>query len=140
MRDILNHKVKHREWYRPFAPVCTAEDSSKYFTNTNDIPYMSVICETRDQYKQELPSITHVDGTCRLQTVTEEQHEFLYKVLKEIEKQDNYPIVLNTSFNPAGEPIVNYYEVALEMLKATDLDYVLIEDTFFWFKNKNSLQ
>jgi len=48
--------------------------------------------------------------------------------------------VLNTSFNPAGEPIVNYYEAALEMLKATDLDYVLIEDTFFWFKDENSLE
>tara|TARA_Y100000034_G_scaffold127174_1_gene179588 strand:+ start:1028 stop:2716 length:1689 start_codon:yes stop_codon:yes gene_type:complete len=136
MRDILNHKVKHREWYRPFAPVCTAEDSSKYFTNTKDIPYMSVICYTRDQYREHLPSITHVDGSCRLQTVTEDQHEFLYKVLKEIESQNGHPIVLNTSFNPAGEPIVNYYEAALEMLKTTDLDYVLIEDTFFWLKSE----
>lgn len=140
MRDILNHKVKNREWYRPFAPVCTSEDASKYFTNNKDIPYMSVICYTKDEYKKELPSITHVDGSCRLQTVTKSQHNFLYKVLKEIEKQNSYPIVLNTSFNPAGEPIVNYYEAALKMLEETDLDYVLIEDTFFWFKNENSLQ
>ena len=140
MRDILNHKVKHREWYRPFAPVCTAEDASKYFTNDSEIPYMSVICYTKDEYKAQLPSITHVDDSCRLQTVTQHQHNFLYEVLKHIEKQNNYPIVLNTSFNPAGEPIVNYYKAALEMLKATDLDYVLIEDTFFWFKDENSLE
>ena len=132
MRDILNEKVKHREWYRPFAPVCTAEDSKKYFTNDCEIPYMSVICYTRDEFKDLLPSITHVDGSCRLQTVTEDQHSFLYSTLREIEKINGHPIVLNTSFNPGGEPILNYYEVALEMLKTTGLDYVLIEDTLFW--------
>ena len=132
MRDILNEKVKHREWYRPFAPVCTAEDSEKYFTNDWDIPYMSVICYTRDEFKELLPSITHVDGSCRLQTVTSDQHPFLYSTLREIEKINGHPIVLNTSFNPGGEPILNYYKVALEMLDSTGLDYVLIENTLFW--------
>ena len=132
MRDILNEKVKHREWYRPFAPVCTAEDSKKYFTNDCDIPYMSVICYTRDEFKGLLPSITHVDGSCRLQTVTNDQHPFLYSTLREIEKINGHPIVLNTSFNPGGEPILNYYQVALEMLDTTGLDYVLIENTLFW--------
>lgn len=132
MRDILNEKVKHREWYRPFAPVCTQEDASEYFTNKHAIPYMSVICYTKDQHAQKLPSITHVDGSSRLQTVSKSQNAFLHKTLKEIEKINNYPICLNTSFNPGGEPILNYYEVALQMLEDTDLDYVLIEDTLFW--------
>ena len=60
------------------------------------------------------------------------QHPFLHSVLKHVETHTGYPIVLNTSFNPGGEPILNYYEVALEMLQSTDLDYVLIEDEFFW--------
>ena len=132
MREVLNDKVKHREWYRPFAPVCTAEDSSKYFSNSSEIPYMSVICYTLDSHKEKLPAVTHVDGSSRLQTVSSSQHPFLHSVLKHVEKHTGYPIVLNTSFNPGGEPILNYYEVALKMLESTDLDYVLIEDEFFW--------
>jgi carbamoyltransferase len=137
MRDVLNEKVKHREWYRPFAPVCTAEDAHKYFTNKNDIPYMSVICYTNDEHSENLPSVTHVDGSSRLQTVDSSQNSFLHKTLKEIEKINGYPICVNTSFNPGGEPILNYYEVALQMLKDTDLDYVLIEDILFWDKEFN---
>ncbi len=82
MRDILNRKVKHREWYRPFAPVVTAEDAQKYFTNKSDIPYMSVICYTKREYRKKLPSITHVDGSARLQTIKKEHNSFLYETLK----------------------------------------------------------
>ena len=139
MRDVLNEKVKHREWYRPFAPVCTAEDSSTYFTNKKEIPYMSVICYTKDEYVNELPSITHVDKSSRLQTVSEAENSFLYKTLKEIESLSGYPICLNTSFNPGGEPIVNYYKVGLKMLEETDRDYVLIEDVLFWHKKENDV-
>ena len=138
MRSILNEKVKHREWYRPFAPVCVSESASKYFTNTSEIPYMSVICHTRDKYISKLPSVTHVDGSSRLQTVSKSQNSFLHDTLKEVEELTGFPIVLNTSFNPGGEPIVNYYEVALEMLDSTDLDYVLIEDELFYtLKNED---
>lgn len=139
MRDILNSKVKHREWYRPFAPMCTAEDASKFFTNTEDIPYMSVICYTRDEYKEALPSITHVDGSARLQTVTPEQNEFIHATLREFGKISGYPIILNTSFNPRGEPILNYCHVALEMLDSTDMDLVLIENTLFCKKGNEHL-
>ena len=139
MRDILNHKVKNREWFRPFAPVCIAEKANKYFTNAREIPYMSVICYTKEEYRDLLPSITHVDGSSRLQTVKEDQHPFLYKTLENIEKINGAPICLNTSFNPGGEPILNYYHVGLQMLKDTDLDYVLIEDTLFWHKEENNV-
>ena len=139
MREILNNKVKKREWYRPFAPVCTAEDAKKYFTNLNDIPYMSVICYTKEKYKNLLPSITHVDGSCRLQTINKYQNNFLWSLLKEFEKLSKFPILLNTSFNPGGEPILNYCEVGLQMLKDTDLDFVLIENTLF-SKNKDKLK
>ena len=139
MKDILNSKVKHREWYRPFAPVVTAESAEKYFTCVADIPYMSVICYTRKEYRDVLPSITHVDGSARLQTVNKEQNGFIYDVLKEFEKLSGYPIILNTSFNPRGEPILNYCSVALEMLNTTDMDLVLIENVLFCKKGRESL-
>lgn len=131
MRAVLNQKVKHREWYRPFAPVATAEDAPKYFTNSRDIPYMSVICYVRPEYRDHLPSITHVDGSARLQTIRRKHNSFLWESLKEFEKLSGMPIMLNTSFNPGGEPILNFCAVALEMLKTTGLDLVLIENTLF---------
>lgn len=139
MKDIINSKVKHREWYRPFAPVVTAEDSSKYFTNSDDIPYMSVICYTRPEYREVLPSITHVDGSARVQTVRRDQNQYLYDTLKEFEKQTGYPILLNTSFNPKGEPILNYCKVGVEMLDSTQMDMVLIGNTFFTKKGREDL-
>ncbi len=131
MKDIVNRKVKHREWYRPFAPIAAAERTSEYFTNTADIPYMSVICYTRPEYREQLPSITHVDGSCRLQSLRQDQHPFMHQTLMEFEKLSGMPIMLNTSFNPGGEPILNYYAVGLEMLNSTELDLVLIENTLF---------
>jgi carbamoyltransferase len=139
MRDILNNKVKHREWYRPFAPIVTEEDSQKFFTNTAPVPYMSVICETRKEYRDKLPSITHVDGTARIQTVNPEQNRFIYQSLKEFEKLTGMPIFLNTSYNPGGEPILNFCEVGLEMLDKTDLDLVIIGNTVFSNHAKKSL-
>ncbi len=131
MRDILNEKVKHREWYRPFAPVAHAESASTFFTNSDEIPYMSVICFTKKQYATDLPSVTHVDGSARLQTVRREHNSFLHAAIGEFERRTGFPILLNTSFNPGGEPIVNYCSVGLDMLKKTELDCVLIEDTLF---------
>lgn len=131
MRDILNDKVKHREWYRPFAPMVTEEDAQKYFTNPRPIPYMSVICDTREEYQDKLPSITHVDGSARIQTINANQNPLIYKALKEFEKITGMPIFLNTSFNPAGEPILNFCEVGLEMLDSTDMDLIIIENTVF---------
>jgi carbamoyltransferase len=139
MREILNHKVKHREWYRPFAPVVTAEDTHRYFTNAEEIPYMSVICYTKEEYQKMLPSITHVDGSCRLQTIRRNQNEFLYDTIKAFEKITGHPVVLNTSFNPGGEPILNFAHVGLEMLDKTQMDIVLIDDTFFARKGNQAV-
>ena len=78
-----------------------------------------------------LPSITHVDGSSRLQTLRKDAHPFMHETLMEFEKLSGMPIMLNTSFNPGGEPILNYYSVGLEMLDTTELDFVLIEDSLF---------
>ena len=131
MKKILNEKVKHREWFRPFAPVCTLKDAPIYFTSEGPINYMSVICYTREEFRDKLPSITHVDGTARLQTITREQNPFLYDLLKEFEKLSGYPILLNTSLNPRGEPILNYLKVGLEMIENTGLDYIAYNNTIF---------
>lgn len=139
MRDILNDKVKHREWYRPFAPIVSEEDSQKYFTNTAPVPYMSVICYTRPEFREKLPSITHIDGSARIQTVNKEQNPFIYETLKEFEKLSGMPIILNTSYNPAGEPILNFCEVGLSMLDNTDMDLVITENTIFSNKLKDQL-
>ena len=140
MKQILNDKVKHREWFRPFAPVCAYEDSKKFFTNQNEILYMSVICYTKEEYQAIMPAITHIDGSARLQTVTKETNFFLWKLIKEFKNLSNIPVLLNTSFNPGGEPIVNFCEVGLKMLETTNLDYVLIENTIFTdLKNKDKL-
>ena len=131
MREILNKKIKHREWFRPFAPVCTYEDANKFFTAEGEICYMSVICYTRKEYRKILPSVTHVDGTARLQTIIRENNPFLYDLLKEFEVFSGYPILLNTSLNPKGEPILNYLKGALEMLKTTEMDYIVYKNVLF---------
>ena len=92
---------------------------------------MSVICYTREEYREKLPSISHVDGSARIQTVSRAQNSFIYFILKEFEKVSGMPIMLNTSYNPAGEPILNFCEVGLSMLDNTDLDLVIIENVVF---------
>lgn len=131
MRTILNERVKRREWYRPFAPIVCAEDAHRYFTNDADVPYMSVICCTKCEYRELLPAITHVDGSARLQTLRRDQLPWLHETLREFEKLSGVPILLNTSFNPGGEPILNFCAVGLEMLNKSGLDLVLIDDTLF---------
>jgi carbamoyltransferase len=139
MRTLLNEKVKHREWYRPFAPVITAENVSQYFTTEVDIPYMSVICHTRPEYREQLPSITHVDGSARVQTIRQDHNPWLHRTLKEFEQLSGMPILLNTSFNPGGEPILNFCRVGLEMLTSSELDLVLIDNTLFCKPGQESL-
>ena len=131
MKDILNSKVKFREWYRPFAPVCRLEDSEIYFNDVFESKYMSYAPTVKEQYREILPSITHIDGTARLQTVREEDHKLFYDILTELKKRDEIPIILNTSFNMKGYPILTTIEDALRVLNETEMDYVYIEGYLF---------
>ena len=132
MKDTLNEKVKFREWYRPFAPVCLLGDSSEYFENVFESNYMSHAPKVREKYKTVLKSITHVDDTSRLQTVCEETgHEFFKNILVELKSRNEIPVILNTSFNIRGYPILTTIEDALYVLDNTELDYVLIEGYLF---------
>ena len=130
MKDILNSKVKFREWYRPFAPFCKKEEAHKWFETRNfdNLEYMSYAPVVK---VDTLPSITHVDGTARLQTVTEESHPDFYELLTEFGKISETNVLLNTSFNIRGYPILSRIEDALYALNNTDMDYVVIEDYLF---------
>ena len=130
MKDILNSKVKFREWYRPFAPFCKKEDADKYFDTYSyeNLEFMSYAPKVK---VDTLPSITHVDGTARLQTVTEESHSHFYELLTEFGKLSETNVLLNTSFNIRGYPILSTIEDALYALENTEMDYVVIEDYLF---------
>ena len=127
MKDILNSKVKHRESYRPFAPFCKKEDAHKYFESRDfeNMEYMSFAVKVK---VDTLPSITHVDGTARLQTVTEESHSHFYELLTEFGKISDTNVLLNTSFNTRGKPILSTISDAVDILNETELDCVIIDD------------
>jgi len=129
MKDIINNKVKHREWYRPFAPVVKTEDANKYFDMLEDSPYMSFAFEVKPEFRQILSPITHIDNTARVQTLNRETNEWLYDLLSEVEKINKYPILLNTSFNINGKPIVSSIKEAFYLLDNTQLDGLFIDKT-----------
>lgn len=132
MKDILNKKVKNREWYRPFAPMCREEDASTFFEIKNPSVYrwMSFCPKVKEQHRKNLESITHVDGTARLQTVTSTQNEWLYELLTMLAEKSSYPVLLNTSFNIAGKPILNTYRDAVWMLENTQMDGLILENYY----------
>jgi|MDSZ01.2.fsa_nt_gb carbamoyltransferase len=130
MKDKLNAKIKFREWFRPFAPVCRLEDKDKFFDKAYESPFMSFAPIVKEEYREALCDITHVDGTTRLQTVTQDQHAFLYELLSEMDKAGLIPVLLNTSFNIKGEPILTKYALAIRALEETDLDYIYLDKKY----------
>ncbi len=130
MKDVLNARVKHREAFRPFAPSILKEYASDYFELSCESPYMLLIAKVNEDKKKIVPSITHVDGTARVQTVTREENGRFYDLIEEFHKITNIPVILNTSFNIAGEPIVETPADALRCFMSTEIDYLIIEDYF----------
>lgn len=139
MKDILNTKVKHREAFRPFAPSVLLEHTPQYFDLNCESPYMLLVAEVRGNKKGIVPAITHVDGTARVQTVTKADNGIFYDLIQEFYKITGVPIVLNTSFNIAGEPIVETPEDALKCFMSTEMDYLIIEDFFIDAKGPKKL-
>ncbi len=124
-KDILNNRVKHRESYRPFAPSILEENCNQYFELDVPSPYMLLIAKVK---KNTIPAVTHVDNTARVQTVTKNTNTKFYNLIKEFNKITNVPCILNTSFNDAGDPIVETPEDALYTLMKCDMDYLYIGD------------
>ena len=129
MKDIINAKVKGREWYRPFAPFCKKENAYKWFESTNfeHMEFMSFAPDVKEEWRDKLPSVTHFDGSSRLQTVTEQSHKYFYDVLTEFEKLTGKGVLLNTSFNIRGKAILNTMREAVFCLHNTEMDAVVID-------------
>lgn len=127
MKDKLNMQVKHRESFRPFAPACLEESVDEYFNLNCPSPFMLLIAKVK---KDNVPAITHIDSTARVQTVNAEQNPKFYSLIKEFQKLTGVPIVLNTSFNDSGEPIVETPEDAVRTFKSTNLDALIVGNYF----------
>jgi len=129
MKDLLNSRVKHRQAFRPFAPIVLAERASEVFEGDEDSPFMLLAKRVRPEWQDKIPAIVHVDGTARVQTIRQEHNERLYMLLKEFEKITGIPVLLNTSFNIRGEPIVETPADAMKCFLSTGIDYLAMHDT-----------
>jgi carbamoyltransferase len=131
-KDFLNYRVKHREAFRPFAPACLAEEAESWFELTDsapESPFMMRACRVRASMGSRIPAVVHVDGSARVQTLTKEDNGTFYDLVRRFYDKTGVPIVLNTSFNIAGEPLVETPADALWCLLATGLDGCVIEGT-----------
>jgi len=126
MKDTLNAKVKFREWFRPFAPMVRLEDVNKYFHFDRDSRFMSFSPRVREEFANQIKAAVHVDGTSRIQTVSRSDNEFIHGLLTLLSDKYDKGIVLNTSFNIKGRPILTTIEDAVEVLQNTELDYLFI--------------
>jgi carbamoyltransferase len=131
MKDILNFKVKHREWFRPFAPIVRLEDVSKYFEWEGESRWMNFCPKVRLEYIDKIPAVVHVDGTARVQTITREQNEFIYDLLTLFEEKTGIGVLLNTSFNIDGKPILSTYKDAFKVFDETQLDRLYLNGYYF---------
>ncbi len=128
MKDKINAEVKHREAYRPFAPSCPTEHRSKYFDIEVEAPFMLKVCPVRPEMRDKVPAITHVDGSARLQTVDAKTNPRYHRMINAFGDLSGVPVVLNTSFNIMGEPIVESPLQAIRCFFSTGLDVLVLGD------------
>jgi len=128
-KDHVNH-VKQREWFRPFAGSILHEDVHEWFDlrGLDSSPYMMFAVNALESKKTQIPAIIHVDGTCRVQTVTEKQNYHFYNLIQEFKDITGVPILFNTSFNLAGDCIVETLEDAVSTLKKSEIDYLYLPE------------
>jgi carbamoyltransferase len=131
MKDKINRLVKGREAYRPFAPVVPLEHAQVWFDHAQAAPFMSFTLPWKPTQGAKVPAVVHEDGTGRLQTVTAQDNPWMHQLCQEMGATTGVPIVLNTSFNIMGKPIVHSVEDAMAMFMTSGLDALLIEDTLF---------
>ena len=127
MKDIINKKVKHRQWFRPFAPSILKEDVKDWFVRDVDSPYMTTVLKFKEEIQDKVPAVVHLDGTGRLLTVTKNDNEWYHGFISKFKEKTGVPIVLNTSFNDR-EPIVETPEHAINCFLRTDIDYLYFNE------------
>jgi carbamoyltransferase len=127
MQDIVNRKIKLRESFRPFCPSVLEEDSEKYFSGKQSAaPYMTITYDVKKEMQKVIPAVTHVDGTARIQTVSEKQNPLYYSLLKKLKQKTGHGVVMNTSFNLSHEPIVCTPRHAVATFFSSGLDSLVI--------------
>lgn len=146
MQSVMNLKIKYRESFRPFAPSCLEEKAAEYFDLDRPSPYMLLVADVQEercllsknshkevefndminQVRSDIPAITHVDNSARIQTVTQETNKPYYDIIKAFEKLTGYGVIINTSFNVRGEPIVCTPEDAYRCFMRTEMDYLVL--------------
>lgn len=134
MKDTINKVIKKREGFRPFAPMVCFEDQGKYFESDEYVPYMNQVVKVKEEYRDILVAVTHIDGTARIQSVA--KNAPCYDLLKEFEKITGYPILLNTSFNVKDKTMVLTPQDAMDTFLSTDMD-VLVMGDYIIYKQKS---
>jgi carbamoyltransferase len=125
MKDVLNDRIKKREPFRPFAPSILEERVADYFEQTHPAPTMLMVYQIKEEWRQEIPAVTHVDGSGRLQTVSREVNERYYQLISDFAAMTGVPVVLNTSFNE-NEPIVCTPQEAIDCFQKTRMDVLYL--------------
>jgi carbamoyltransferase len=125
-KDIMNNRVKHREYWRPFAGIILEEYLTEYFEESDNSPYMLYSFNVKDEKINEISAIVHVDKTCRIQTISNKYHPETTKLLREYHSITGIPVILNTSFNDNGEPIVESPKDAVKAFKNLNIDFLVI--------------
>jgi len=127
MKDMINKKVKHRQWYRPFAPSVLEEHGEEWFEDFFPAPYMSFVFKFKEDKLGKAPAVEHLNKTARIQTVSKSTNENYYNLIKKFYDKTGVPMVLNTSFNDR-EPIVENPSDAIKCFLSTDIDYLYFAD------------
>jgi len=135
MKDMLNARIKQREWFRPFAPSILAERQSEYFEHDHPSPFMLHVYKIRPEKRAQLCAVNHVDDTGRLQSVSRDENSLYYDLIQAFERKTGIPVILNTSFNE-NEPIVCKPEEAIDCFKRTRMDALAI-GPYFVLKTDN---
>ena len=125
-KDVVNLKIKKRESFRPFAPAILEDHAAEYVENYHPSPFMLLVQTIKKSKQSSIPSVTHVDGTARVQTVSKKTNPKFWKLIDEFRKATDIPVVLNTSFNVQGEPIVQTPTDAISTFKASGMDCLIM--------------
>ena len=125
MKAILNAKIKRRESFRPFAPSVLSEHVSDWFEEDDAVPFMMQVFQIKEDKRSQIPAVTHVDGSGRLQTVTREANPLYHQLISEFRELTGVPMVLNTSFNE-NEPVVCQPKEALDCFLRTNMDVLVL--------------
>ena len=127
MKDTINEKVKHRQWFRPFAPAILSEETKNWFEKDVNSPYMSFAIPFKKEVRDKVEAVVHFDGTGRLQTVSKNDNKWFHGLISKFKEKTGVPVLLNTSFNDR-EPIVETPSDAIKCFMGTDIDVLYFFD------------